>query len=250
MAIVLDSRAYSQMQHAMIASSGTLSKSQFKREAGSNSFQLSSRSVLSAISASVWFSASERCQRRRFDLVAGSDWHSASLAFQIISNCGELLKCSFQILHNLGRNHIGVWEIGAIFVASCRAVALWQRRIVFELEDVEVGFVAQTQDASRLSNVETRPHFSISDWLIWQVYQVAEDSSWSRAGKESKDSSEPSDFSFFCFSQAKPFAGVITAISISPPTPGMPPGAKTVPSENLCMFSVVLLIRTQKSIAS
>jgi len=42
-----------------------------------------------------------------------------------------LLKGSFQILHDFCRNHIWIWEAGAVFEA-----------FVFEPEDVEVELVA------------------------------------------------------------------------------------------------------------
>jgi hypothetical protein len=61
-----------------------------------------------------------------------------SISAEVICNCGELLKRSFQILHNLRRNHVGIGEVGAVF-----------ERIVFEPGAVEVEFVALTEDASR-----------------------------------------------------------------------------------------------------
>ena len=37
------------------------------------------------------------------------------LLLEVVSNCGELLKRSFQILHNFGCNHIRIGEISAVF---------------------------------------------------------------------------------------------------------------------------------------
>jgi hypothetical protein len=39
------------------------------------------------------------------------------LLFKVSRNCGELLKRSFQIFHNLCRNHIRVGKVGAVFEA-------------------------------------------------------------------------------------------------------------------------------------
>jgi len=39
----------------------------------------------------------------------------AASLLQILCNCGELLECSFQILHNICRNHFGIGEVGGVF---------------------------------------------------------------------------------------------------------------------------------------
>ena len=53
---------------------------------------------------------------------------AANHFFQVLCNCGELLKRSLQILHYFRCNHIGVGKIGAVV-----------ERLILQPKDVEVS---------------------------------------------------------------------------------------------------------------